>query len=100
MSPLLFDSVVRSLGRTMSPMRLSLRLAAAGWTAAACVWCVAVGAVGVLGQGLAALLALGVLGASALAALLSIRTDTKASMHDAIGRMPARCLRRGKSDSS
>jgi hypothetical protein len=73
MSPLLLGRLARGLGRSLAPMRLTVRLAAAGWTAAACVWCAAVSSVGILGQGLTAGLALAVLGASALAAALAVR---------------------------
>jgi hypothetical protein len=64
---------MRTLGQSLAPMHLTFRLAAAGWTAAACVWCAAVGSVGILGQGPAALVALGVLGVSGLEALLAAR---------------------------
>jgi hypothetical protein len=66
---MLFDH----LAHAFSSMRLTLRLAAAGWATVACAWCAAVCAVGVLGEGLEALVALGVLGVSAFAALFAWR---------------------------
>jgi hypothetical protein len=72
MSPFLVGRVTGGLVHSLAPLRLTFRLAAAGWTAVACVWCAAVGSVGILGQGLAAIIALSVLGASGLAAVFAL----------------------------
>ena len=68
MTPVSPERLALGISQHLAPVRLTLRLGAAGWAAAACVWCGTVGAVGVLGHGADAQLALGVLGASGLAA--------------------------------
>ena len=62
--------LAHSVGQHLALVRVTLRLGAADWAAAACVWCVAVGCIGILGHGEDGRLALGVLGAGAAAAVI------------------------------